>query len=185
LICVVTEKIDLDDGKLQSYPKSYFEKYKPSVSIIDAGSSAILQRCGFRTDLGQTDCDSYKVDHIERTQGVNITKFYYHRGQFDVQVFSNLILNAFQAMEGTGCLTVKSGSGDGSAFAEIGDTGPGIPPEHPDQLFLPFFTTKPGEQGTGLGLYITRDIVADAGGSISVKSSPGSTIFRVEFPETA
>jgi signal transduction histidine kinase len=102
-----------------------------------------------------------------------------------VQVFSNLILNAFQAMDGTGCLTVKSGSGDGSVFAEIGDTGPGIPPEHLDQLFLPFFTTKPGEQGTGLGLYITRDIVADAGGSISVKSSPGSTIFRVEFPETA
>ena len=80
---------------------------------------------------------------------------------------------------------MRTGVADGGVFAEIGDTGPGIPDDHLDQLFLPFFTTKSAEQGTGLGLYITRDIVAEAGGSITVKSSPGSTVFRVEFPNSA
>lgn len=85
LTCVVTEKIFMDDtGKLQTYPKSYFEKYQPSVRIVDTGSSAIVQRCD------RTDCTSYKVDHVARAAGVNITKFYYLAGQFDVQVFPSM-----------------------------------------------------------------------------------------------
>jgi signal transduction histidine kinase len=100
-----------------------------------------------------------------------------------VQVFSNLVLNAFQAMEGKGRLSVRSGREAGWIFAEIEDTGPGIPAGEIDKVFLPFFTTKPGESGTGLGLYITRDIVTQAGGTVAVDSAPGRTVFRVSFPE--
>src|SRR5690606_20707715 len=72
-----------------------------------------------------------------------------------IQVFSNLVLNACQAMEGKGTLTIISDTtADNNVRVQIVDTGPGVPPEKAGRIFEPFFTTKPVGQGTGLGLYI-------------------------------
>ncbi|MCE5231527.1 HAMP domain-containing histidine kinase [bacterium] len=101
-----------------------------------------------------------------------------------VQLFSNLILNAYQAMKGQGRLTIETTAGDGSTVVvRITDSGPGIPPEALDRIFDPFYTTKPEGEGTGLGLSICRMIVEELGGTISVESKPGGpTAFTVKLP---
>ena len=84
-----------------------------------------------------------------------------------------------------GVLTVRTGLDRGQVFAEIGDTGPGVPPEIRERIFEPFFTTKPVGQGTGLGLDITWRIVVNRHhGDITVESVPGDTRFRVWLPIT-
>jgi signal transduction histidine kinase len=99
------------------------------------------------------------------------------------QVWTNLIDNALQAMDGTGTLTIRTRRSEDDAIVEIGDTGPGIPPETRPRIFEPFFTTKPVGQGTGLGLDISwRIVVNKHHGDISVESVPGDTRFRVRLP---
>jgi signal transduction histidine kinase len=67
---------------------------------------------------------------------------------------------------------------------EIGDNGPGIPPEVQSRIFDPFFTTKPVGEGTGLGLDIVQRIVRNHKGSIRVESQPGRTVFQVRLPRS-
>ena len=99
------------------------------------------------------------------------------------QVWTNLIDNAVQAMEGHGKLTIRTGRVDDSIEVIIGDTGPGIPKAIQQRVFEPFFTTKPVGQGTGLGLDISWRIVVDKHhGDLSVESTPGDTRFRVRIP---
>ena len=99
-----------------------------------------------------------------------------------VQVFSNLILNAYQAMEGRGRLSIRTRVEEQWVVATIGDSGPGISPEMREKIFDPFFTTKTADKGTGLGLYITRDIVRDLGGEITMSSDADGTAFEVRLP---
>ncbi|MBI1895271.1 MAG: hypothetical protein HYS04_01860, partial [Acidobacteria bacterium] len=83
------------------------------------------------------------------------------------QVFLNLIVNAAQAIEGEGVITIRTRRERESAYVSITDTGKGIPPEVRCKIFSAGFTTKPLGEGTGLGLTITREIVEDThGGSI-------------------
>ena len=99
------------------------------------------------------------------------------------QVFINLMVNAVQAMDGGGTLTVRSSSnpGGGGCQVEIGDTGQGIAPGQLKDIFTPFFTTKPS--GTGLGLSVSYGIVENHGGSIAVTSTPGvGSLFVVTLP---
>ena len=99
------------------------------------------------------------------------------------QVWTNVIDNAVQAMDGTGTLTVRTGRNERCAVVEIEDTGPGIDPEVQQRIFEPFFSTKPVGQGTGLGLDISWRIVTHKHhGSLTVESHPGRTVFRVELP---
>jgi signal transduction histidine kinase len=99
------------------------------------------------------------------------------------QVWTNLIDNAVGAMGETGTLTVRTGRENDWVFVEIGDTGPGIPPDIRPRIFQPFFTTKPVGEGTGLGLDISYRIVVNKHhGDIRVESSPGDTRFRVMLP---
>jgi signal transduction histidine kinase len=101
------------------------------------------------------------------------------------QVWTNIIDNAIDAMGGSGTLTVRTGRVDNCVFVEIGDTGPGIPPDVRRRIFEPFFTTKPVGRGTGLGLDVSyRVIVNRHRGDISVTSEPGDTRFRVSLPIT-
>jgi signal transduction histidine kinase len=101
------------------------------------------------------------------------------------QVWTNLIDNAIQAMDGSGKLTVATGCDGDRVWAVITDTGPGVPEELRGRIFEPFFTTKPVGQGTGLGLDISyRIVVARHGGDISVESEPGDTRFIVRLPLT-
>ena len=99
------------------------------------------------------------------------------------QVWTNLIDNAAQAMNGEGTLTVRTARDGDRVLVEIADTGPGIPPELRQRVFEPFFTTKPVGEGTGLGLDISYRIVVNGhGGDISVTSQPGNTRFQVRLP---
>jgi len=101
------------------------------------------------------------------------------------QVWTNLIDNAAYAMNGSGTLTIRTSRDGDTLRVEIGDTGPGIPPELQQRIFEPFFTTKPIGQGTGLGLDIAyRIVVARHGGDLTVESKPGDTWFVVRLPLT-
>ena len=98
------------------------------------------------------------------------------------QVWTNIIDNAIDAMEGSGELTLRTYSKDGKVVVEIEDTGQGIPPEIQRRIFEPFFTTKPPGIGTGLGLHIAYTIVNNHNGQINVVSRPGMTRFQVSLP---
>jgi signal transduction histidine kinase len=99
------------------------------------------------------------------------------------QVWTNLIVNALDAMGGAGTLTVRTGRDGDSAVVEVADTGPGIPEALRRRVFEPFFTTKPVGQGTGLGLDVSWRIVVNRhGGDLRVSSRPGATRFQVRLP---
>jgi PAS domain S-box-containing protein len=103
------------------------------------------------------------------------------------QVVMNLTLNAIQAMaDAGGELRISTSVVDGSIQMEFEDSGCGIRAELFRRIFEPFFTTKPVGKGTGLGLFITHQIVSDMGGSIRVRSEPGEgTCFTVRIPQDA
>ena len=99
------------------------------------------------------------------------------------QVVLNLLVNAAQAIETQGRITVRTGCDDAWAWIEVADTGRGMPPDVQKRIFDPFFTTKPVGQGTGLGLSISYDIVRKHGGRIDVHSVPGEgSTFRIWLP---
>jgi signal transduction histidine kinase len=95
----------------------------------------------------------------------------------------NLMLNAVQAMPKGGTLRARTRTTGSHVTLEVDDTGPGIPVQHLDRIWDPFFTTKPPGQGTGLGLSITQRIVARHDGSIRAENLPGGGArFTVELP---
>ena len=101
------------------------------------------------------------------------------------QVWTNLIDNAVQAMNGHGTLTIRTSMDGDRVRVEIDDTGPGVPERLRQRIFEPFFTTKPVGQGTGLGLDISyRIVVGRHGGDLTVESQPGDTRFIVRLPLT-
>lgn len=99
------------------------------------------------------------------------------------QVWTNIIDNAVQAMNGAGTLTIRTTREDDHVVVSIGDTGPGVPEELRKRVFEPFFTTKAVGEGTGLGLDISyRIVVSGHGGDIVLQSKPGDTRFLVKLP---
>jgi signal transduction histidine kinase len=101
------------------------------------------------------------------------------------QVWTNLIDNAVDAMDGSGTLTVRTSASEGHVVVEICDTGSGMSDEVAAHAFEPFFTTKEVGKGTGLGLDISRRIVVERhGGEIGVESKPGATVVRVRLPRS-
>jgi signal transduction histidine kinase len=98
------------------------------------------------------------------------------------QVWTNLIDNAADAMNGNGKLTVRTARENDFVLVEIADNGAGIPPEALSRIFDPFFTTKGVGEGTGLGLDVVSRIIRNVGGHISVTSVPGDTRFQVRIP---
>jgi signal transduction histidine kinase len=98
------------------------------------------------------------------------------------QVWTNLIDNAIDAVNGSGKICIGTCVEDNQLVVEIVDNGSGIPPEVQSHMFEPFFTTKPVGTGTGLGLIISNRIVADRhGGEIEFESRPGETRFKVRL----
>ena len=101
------------------------------------------------------------------------------------QVWTNIIDNAIDAMKGKGELRIRTYRDAGFVVVEIGDNGPGIPPEVQPHIFEPFFTTKGVGEGTGLGLDTVLRIVKKHRGNIQVASKPGDTCFQVWLPVAA
>jgi signal transduction histidine kinase len=100
------------------------------------------------------------------------------------QVWTNLISNAQQALEGKGTIAIETALEDNWAVVRVIDNGPGVPAEAMPRIFEPFFTTKAKGEGTGLGLGISRQIVAKHGGEMTCTSVPGRTVFEVRLPVT-
>jgi signal transduction histidine kinase len=105
------------------------------------------------------------------------------------EVFTNICANAIQAMPNGGQLLLKvepeAASRDGQVFASIrfSDTGPGVPQEHLDHIFEPFYTTKDVGGGTGLGLPVARRIIEEHGGWLEARNMPaGGAAFTVYLP---
>lgn len=100
------------------------------------------------------------------------------------QIFINLIMNAFQAMNGGGSLLLRTYSTeDRSISVQIADTGTGIPKQAIAHIYEPFYTTKKTGKGTGLGLFISKKLVESFSGTINVESTEGEgTCFTLTFP---
>jgi signal transduction histidine kinase len=105
------------------------------------------------------------------------------------QVFINLFVNALQAVEHTTpprrieVRASQDGDDAGQVTLEIADNGPGIPADHLESVFEPFYTTKPSGEGTGLGLAVVRSIIEEHGGSITAENGAGGgALFRVSLP---
>jgi signal transduction histidine kinase len=98
------------------------------------------------------------------------------------QVWTNLIVNAIEAMPERGTLKVRTRREPTDVMIEIRDSGPGIPESVRTHIFEPFFTTKPVGEGTGLGLDTVARIVRKHRGNIRFDSKPGDTCFQVRLP---
>jgi signal transduction histidine kinase len=99
------------------------------------------------------------------------------------QVWTNLVDNAVDAMDGVGTLRISTRADGDEVVVEIGDTGRGMPPHVAARAFDPFFTTKGVGKGAGLGLDIARRILVERhGGEIGIETRPGGTVLRVRLP---
>ena len=126
--------------------------------------------------------------HNQIKQGIEVSKNYEEIPKilcyYDElnQVWTNILHNAIYAMDLNGKLDIKVCTVNNHIMVSITDSGKGIPKDEIDQIFKPFFTTKPIGEGTGLGLDISKRIVEKHHGYIEVESEPGKTTFRVFLP---
>ena len=127
----------------------------------------------------------HKLKHgvtIKREYSQNLPHIEAYASELN-QVWTNIIDNAIDAMHGKGEIKLKTSAEDKHVIVEIEDNGPGIPEEIRSRIFDPFFTTKAPGKGTGLGLHISHDIVANRHhGQLLVESKPGQTKFKVILP---
>jgi signal transduction histidine kinase len=156
--------------------KSYSQMDRGSVQHIDVteGLESTLVMLGYRLRDGIT---------VIREYGAGLPRIQAHAGELN-QVWTNLIDNAVDAMDGRGTLRLATrADGDDSVVVEIVDSGPGMPPKIAARAFEPFFTTKDVGKGTGLGLDIAQRIIVERhGGTIAIDSRPGQTTLRVRLP---
>ncbi|WP_404783400.1 sensor histidine kinase [Altericista sp. CCNU0014] len=128
------------------------------------------------------------IYHNQLSKGIEVTKDYNKVSQILchpdelMQVWSNLIGNAIQAIHHRGKLAIAVREEADRVIVEIEDSGSGIPSEIQDRIFEPFFTTKPPGEGSGLGLHIVRQIIERHGGKIVFATRFDGTVFRVCFP---
>ena len=100
-----------------------------------------------------------------------------------VQVLLNLGVNALDAMPGGGLLTFDVANGEGAVLVRVRDNGSGVPPELRHQVFNPFFTTKPTDRGTGLGLFVSKGIAESIGGELMLETTGADgTVFCLRLP---
>jgi signal transduction histidine kinase len=143
------------------------------------------KRCVVLTEGLETVLELY---HNQLKRGIQLQREYHLTAPIWcypdelIQVWTNLIHNAIQAMSEQGTLTIRVIQEQQQALVQIIDTGSGIASEISEQIFQPFFTTKSVGEGSGLGLSICKQIVDKHAGDIQVQSQPGETIFSVWLP---
>ena len=161
------------------------------------GNLLNFSRTGNSSDFSEIDINKLLNDTLQllepqlRKSNVEIVKDYcddaaiiYGNGGKLQQVFTNLILNARDAIFAAGTITLTTSvNNDGEVKVNVSDTGEGISKENLGKVFDPFFTTKGVGNGTGLGLAVTYGIVQEHGGTIEAKSEDGSgAVFSLVFP---
>jgi signal transduction histidine kinase len=162
-------------SNLVSAVKSYSQLDRASLQLIDVteGIDSTLVMLGEKLRDQVTVVRDY-ADDLPRIEAIP--------GELN-QVWTNLIDNAVDAMEGEGTLRISTRAKDDHVVVDIADTGAGIPEEVKARAFEPFFTTKEVGKGTGLGLDISRRIVVERHhGHIGITSQPGATVVTVELP---
>jgi signal transduction histidine kinase len=162
-------------SELVAAVRSYSQLDRASMQRIDVtdGLDSTLAMLGHKLRDGVTVVREYSAD-VPRIEA--------YAGELN-QVWTNLIDNAVDAMDGTGTLRVTTRVEADNVVVEIGDTGPGMPPHVASRAFEAFYTTKDVGRGTGLGLDIARRIIVDRhGGTITIDSRPGETVLRVRIP---
>jgi two-component system NtrC family sensor kinase len=175
------EKVAIEATRCKNIVRGLLDFARQSEpNVEEADANEILRRT---LSLLQNQAQFQNIT-ITTTLCTSLPKAMMDSGQIQ-QVFTNIILNAAEAMDGEGELIVatRAASGDGFIEIEFTDTGCGISRENLDKIFDPFFTTKEVGRGTGLGLAVSYGIIARHRGTIEVKSSPGKgTTFIVRLP---
>jgi signal transduction histidine kinase len=155
--------------------KDYTHMDRAAVEDVDVhdGIESTLTILGHRLKQGRVTVER----HYDRS-----LPFVTVHGSDLNQVWTNLIANALDAIDGEGTITITTRPTGGGVVVEVADDGPGVPAEVRSRIFEPFFTTKPVGAGTGLGLDISRRIVLGYRGTLTVQSQPGRTAFAVTLP---
>lgn len=182
-----------DQDKIHKYASKVFDRSKHMASII-------LNMSGYTRSSGLVEEKNVDLnERIDAAIEIAILTSYNNDIKVDKkfaelppikakpeemqQIFTNLLTNAVQAMEGKGELRISTAGKNGNVIATIEDTGPGIPKEYLSKIYDPFFTTKEQGKGTGLGLNIVHQLVVKHGGKIDVSSQEGKgTTFSLTFP---
>ncbi|MFN2482841.1 MAG: ATP-binding protein [Pyrinomonadaceae bacterium] len=155
-----------------------------------------FSRTGSVTEFGEVDLNHVLDDTLQllepqlrqsqvemvREYEAGLPRVYANAGKLQ-QVFTNLLLNARDALPAGGLITLTTASDDDTVTVHVADTGIGIAPENVARIYDPFFTTKGVGRGTGLGLAVSYGIVQEHSGHIAVESAPGrGTTFRITLP---
>lgn len=196
---VITKAIAEKDATLPDV----FNMFRKSIEIIEIGvkrTTKIVKGLKSFARAGESELEKYDIhENLENTllilynqykNNIELSKNYgqiplikCYPGQIN-QVLMNLLINAIQAIEKEGKITITTGiETNESIFIEITDTGKGIPENKISSIFDPFFTTKKVGEGTGLGLSISYNIIKEHSGRIMVKSASGKgSTFRIILP---
>jgi signal transduction histidine kinase len=159
-------------GAIKTY--THMDKAASKEVDVHAGLNSALIMLGHKLKNGDLE--------VVRDYEKDLPHVCGHAGELN-QVWTNLIDNAIDAVDGHGRITVRTSRENGRVLVEISDDGPGIPDGVRERIFEPFYTTKDVGKGTGLGLDISyRVIVEDHKGDIRVLSEPGDTRFQVRLP---
>jgi signal transduction histidine kinase len=162
-------------SELVAAVRSYSQMDRASMQNVDVaeGLESTLVMLGHKLGEGVI---------VAREYGADVPQVQAFAGELN-QVWTNLIDNAVDAMDGTGRLRVETRLEGDSVVVEIGDTGPGMTPEVAVLAFEPFYSTKDVGKGTGLGLDSAQRIVVERhGGTITIESRPEETVLRVRLP---
>jgi two-component system, NtrC family, sensor kinase len=176
----MVSQIEGETGRIKSVITNLLNFSKPQgTKLAKADLNAIIRKTmGLVQNMLHVSDIDCELDLTEPLPPVCVDE---HQIQ---QVLVNLIVNAVQAMQPQGCLTIgtRAVAGDSKVEVTVGDNGKGIPPEYLPHIFDPFFSTK-GVEGTGLGLSVSYGIIKNLSGEIGVQSEIGKgTTFTVSLP---
>ncbi|BCR05639.1 two-component sensor histidine kinase [Desulfuromonas versatilis] len=164
-----TERISLITRNMLTFARE--QEIHPEMIQVNSLLGEILDQVGHQAPLDEVAVEKYFTE-VPPIVGD------YERLR---QVFTNILVNALQAMEGRGTLRIATDSNGKAVEIAISDSGPGIPAEIREKIFNPFFTTK--RTGTGLGLSVSYGIIKALGGVIEIESQEGEgSTFRVRLP---
>jgi C4-dicarboxylate-specific signal transduction histidine kinase len=173
-LSVVEQEID----RIASIVRQLLEFHRPKPMVLD------------RVDIVAVIDDVLSfMGRLLESAGVEVIREY-QRGSYKVmgsadslkQVFLNLLINARDAMPDGGKVIIRISMQEAQVIVEVGDTGPGIPPEVAAHIFEPFFTTKEVGKGTGLGLSVCYGIIKSHNGSITFRNLNPGSCFEMTLP---